>query len=99
MGFEYKIVTRLTAEQVKTIKNIVQNEKTFDKKYECNGQEIWELRKDTNKGKMPNTGIIFEADGIYICQYESPHPFAYLDKLKNYLDNENITYQLSDCQE
>lgn len=48
---------------------------------------------------MPNISIIFEEDGIYICQYGSSYVWTDLDALKSYLENELIEYEIIDYQE
>ncbi|MCT2407777.1 hypothetical protein NZD88_09530 [Chryseobacterium antibioticum] len=99
MGFEYKITAKFTGKQITEIQYLFENDKTFDKKYEFNNKTFWDFRQPGNNGTMPNISIIFENDGIYICQYSSSYVWKDLDLLKTYIENENIEYEIIDYQD
>jgi hypothetical protein len=60
---------------------------------------FWDFRQLENIGKIPNISLVFEKDEIYVCQYSSTDIWTDLDKLKNYIQNENIKYEILDYQE
>ena len=99
MGFEYKLRTKLTNKQTNEIQDILVDNITFDKKYKFDNREFWEFRKAENNGKLPNINIVFENDGIYICQYGSSYLWTDLDKLKDYIERNKIEYEIIDYQE
>lgn len=99
MGFEYKLKTKLTDKQIIEIQELLENSALFEKKYEYAQQMFWDFRHPENTGKMPNISIIFEEDGIYICQYGSSYVWKDLDELKNYIKDEQITYEFIDYQD
>lgn len=99
MGFEYKLKTKLTDQQTSEIKDLLENLALFDKKYEYAHQLFWDFRHVENTGKIPNISIIFEEDGIYICQWNSSYVWADLAELKNYIENKQITYEIIDYQD
>lgn len=99
MGFEYKIKAKFTAPQTTEIEHLLENSKTFDKKYEFDNKTFWDFRQPENLGKIPNISLVFENNGIYVCQYSSTDIWTDLDKLKNYIQNEKIEYQILDYQE
>ncbi|MFD2562917.1 hypothetical protein [Aquimarina rubra] len=43
--------------------------------------------------------IIFENDGIYICQYNASYVWTELEELKHYLDDKSVTYTIIDYQD
>jgi hypothetical protein len=96
MGFEYKIVTKLSSEQYESICDLLERHAYFGKKYCYNGEELFEFRRPDNPGKMPNIFITFEADGIYVCQNGSSFIWTDLDDLKKYLDEYAIQYKILD---
>ncbi len=97
MGFEYKIKAKFTAIQTAEIQYLLENSKMFDKKYEFDKQIFWDFRHPANTGKMPNISIVFEKDGIYICQHISTEVWTDLDIL-NYIQNQQIEYEILDYQ-
>lgn len=99
MGFEYKLKTKLTDRQTIEIQNLLENAHLFDKKYEFEHTLFWDFRHSENNGKIPNISIIFENDGIYICQYSSSYLWTDLDELKNYIEKEHIQYETIDYQD
>lgn len=99
MGFEYKITAKFTRKQITEIQYLFENDKTFDKKYEFNNTIFWDFRQAGNNGTMPNISIIFENDGLYICQYSSSYMWKDLNPLKTYIENENIVYEIIDYQD
>ncbi|WP_160137601.1 hypothetical protein [Chryseobacterium sp. c4a] len=99
MGFEYKLKTKLTHQQTTEIQDLLENAVLFEKKYEYAHQLFWDFRHVENTGKMPNISIIFEEDGIYICQYGSSYMWKDLDELKNYIEKEQIACEIIDYQE
>lgn len=99
MGFEYKLKTKLTNQQTAEIQDLLENLAIFEKKYEYAHQLFWDFRYSENTGKIPNISIIFEKDGIYICQWSSSYIWTDLQELKNYLEKEQIAYDLIDYQE
>lgn len=99
MGFEYKLKTKLTDKQTAVIQGLLVNSITFDKKYKFDGKEFWDFRRAENNGKMPNINIVFEEDGIYICQYGSSYLWTDIENLKDYIDSEKIEYKIIDYQD
>lgn len=99
MGFEYKLKTKLTDRQITEIENLLESAHLFDKKYEFENKLFRDFRHAENKGKIPNISIIFENDGIYICQYSSSYLWTDLDELKNYMEKEHIQYETIDYQD
>ncbi|MEJ5056011.1 hypothetical protein [Sphingobacterium sp. MYb382] len=99
MGFEYKLRTKLTENQLGEIQNLLASDLMFDKKYKYEGEEFWDYRKASNTGKLPNIHIIFMEDGIYICQYNSSYLWTDLDKLKSYIESNDIDYEIIDYQD
>ncbi|OCA79838.1 hypothetical protein BBH99_05170 [Chryseobacterium contaminans] len=99
MGFEYKLKAKFTDKQTSEIQNLLGNSDLFEKKHEYAHQLFWDFRYAENTGKIPNISIIFEKDGIYICQWGSSYAWTDLDELKNYIENEQIEYELIDYQE
>jgi len=99
MGFEYKIKADFTAVQIQEIASLLEQNPYFEKKYSFQGKEIWQFRHPENKGQMPNLIIIFEIDGIYICQFAASYLWTWLEVLKSFLDSNRITYTITDYQE
>lgn len=99
MGFEYKLKTKLTDQQTAEIQHLLENSVLFEKKYEYAHQLFWDFRYAENTGKLPNMSIIFEEDGIYICQWSSSYVWTDLDELKNYIKKEQIAYEIIDYQD
>ncbi|UHO39795.1 hypothetical protein H5J24_07000 [Chryseobacterium capnotolerans] len=99
MGFEYKLKTKLTDQQTAEIEDLLENSALFEKKYEYTHQLFWDFRHAENTGKLPNMSIIFEEDGIYICQWSSSYVWTDLDELKNYIKKEQIAYEIIDYQD
>lgn len=99
MGFEYKLKTKLTDQQTAEIQDLLENSALFEKKQEYAHQLFWDFRHVENMGKIPNMSIIFEEDGIYICQWGSSYVWTDLDELKNYIEKEQINYEIIDYQD
>lgn len=99
MGFEFKIIAKLTYRQTAEIQNALFGNSLFNKLELLDGKQFWNFRKPINNGKLPNLTIAFEEDGIYVCQYESSNLWSNLDKLKEYFENHKITYEIVDYQE
>ncbi len=99
MGYEYKIVTKLTEKQIAEIQDLLVTNIIFDKKYEFNSKMFWDFRQPENNGEMPNISIIFENDGIYVCQYSSSYLWNHLGDLKNYIETQKIKFKLIDYQD
>ncbi|WP_250253445.1 hypothetical protein [Chryseobacterium sp. Marseille-Q3244] len=99
MGFEYKLKTKLTDQQTTEIQDLLESSDLFEKKYEYAHQVFRDFRHAENTGEMPNISIIFEEDGIYICQYGSSYVWKDLDELKNYIEKEQIAYKIIDYQD
>ncbi|GFD83789.1 hypothetical protein KUL118_66510 [Tenacibaculum sp. KUL118] len=99
MGFEYKLRSILTNKQINDIQFLLLDNITFDKKYKFDNKVFWEFREAENNGKLPNVTIVFENDGIYICQYGSSYLWTNLDKLKDYIKSNKIEYQPINYQE
>ncbi len=99
MGFEYKIIAKLSEKQISEIQNILELKIEFDKKYEFDNKTFYDLRLANNKGKMPNISISLESDGVYICRYEGGHLWKNLKELKEYIDDKHIKYTLLDYQD
>lgn len=99
MGFEYKLKTKLTDQQAAEIQDLLENLAIFEKKYEYAHQLFRDFRHAENTGKIPDISIIFEKDGIYICQWSSSYIWTGLEELKNYLEKEQVEYEFIDYQE
>lgn len=99
MGFEYKLKAKLTDQQTAEIQDLLEKSVLFEKKYEYANQLFWDFRHAENTGKIPNISVIFEKDGIYICQWSSSYVWKDLEELKDYLQKEQIEYDLIDYQE
>lgn len=99
MGFEYKIEADFTAGQLQEITDLLERNPYFEKKYNFQGKENRQFRHPENKAEMPNLIIIFEIDGIYICQFGTSYLWTWLEVLKSYLDSNEITYIIIDYQE
>lgn len=99
MGFEYKLKAKLTERQTTEIQYLLANTSFFDKKYLFNNNLFWDFRYVENMGEIPNISIIFENDGIYICQYSSSYLWTNLDELKIYMADNQIEYEVIDYQE
>ncbi|WP_157541453.1 hypothetical protein [Hymenobacter aerophilus] len=99
MGFEYKISTFCTAEQLSNIRNFLQKHKYFDRNRLAYDKEFTEFRTAENTGVMPNLSIITEDDGIYICQHGSSYMWQDIEELKLYLQEEQIQYTIIDYQD
>ncbi len=99
MGFEYKIIAKLTKKQISEIQGLLKIKKEFDRKYEFDTKTFYDFRQANNNGKMPNMSISFENDGIYICRYDVDYLWEHLEELKEYLDYEKITYIVLDYQD
>lgn len=96
MGFEYKIITKLTEEQENDLSKLFTGNVFFHKRYAYEGHDFFEFRKPSNPGKLPNIMIAFETDGIYICQYGTSHLWTDLEEIKGYLDENQITFKILD---
>ncbi|NQX43288.1 hypothetical protein SAMN05421820_11651 [Pedobacter steynii] len=99
MGFEYKIKADFTTGQIQEIAGLLERNPYFEKKYSFQGKENRQFRHPENKGQMPNLIVIFEIDGIYICQFAASFLWTGLEVLKSYLDSNGITYIITDYQE
>ncbi len=99
MGYEYKIVTKLTDKQATEIQELLAKSMYFDKKYEFGGKVFWDFRHPENHYKMPTTSLHFERDGIYICQYGTSFLWTGLDGLKDYLENQKVEFEVVDYQD
>lgn len=99
MGYEYKIAAKLTDKQVADIQDILVKSRFFDQKNEFTHKVFWDFRHPDNKGKMPNIHIVFENDGIYVCQNSAPYIWTDLVGLKEYLDKEIADYTIIDYDE
>lgn len=99
MGFEYKIKADFTARQLQEIGGLLERNLYFEKKYNFQGKENRQFRHPENKGQTPNLIILFETDGIYICQFGTSYLWTWLEALKHYLDSNEISYLITDYQE
>lgn len=99
MGFEYKLRIELTDKQTNEIQDLFVKSNEFDKKYELNNKVFWDFRKAENKGEIPNISVIFEEDGIYICQYYTSYLWSGLDDLKKYIECIKIECEIIDYQD
>lgn len=99
MGFEYKLKAKLTEKQTAEIQDLLESSDLFEKKYEYANQLFRDFRHAENTGQLPNISIIFENDGIYICQYTSSYVWTDLDALKIYVEKEQIAYEIIDYQD
>ncbi len=94
MGFEYKLKVKLTTKQTEEIQDLLIKNIAFEKKYNLEGKAYFYFKKAENNSEMPNINIMFEEDGIYICQYNSANLWADISLLKNYLEGNNINFEI-----
>ena len=99
MGHEYKLLMQPTLAQHKALVTLLESHSFFHRRYHYAGQEIREFRHPDNHGKMPNLCVIFEPDGLYICQNGAPYPWQHLGALKSYLAQVAIAYSVLDYNE
>lgn len=97
MGNEYKLIARISREQKKDIFDILEKNKNFDRKDQS--KLNFEFRRSDNLGKMPNTYIVIESDGIYICQNGASYLWTDLNDLKEYFETNEIKYKILDYSE
>jgi hypothetical protein len=48
---------------------------------------------------MPHISVIFEVDGIYVCQNGSLDLWQYLEDLKKYITLEKVEFKIIDYDE
>lgn len=94
MGYEFKVKTKLTAKQTLEIQNLLMQNKIFNRKHEYKGTLFWEFRFSDNKGEMPNFCLVFEEDGIYVCEYALCDFWNQLSSVKEYFKNKHIEYSI-----
>ena len=88
MGFEFKVISNLTANEINDIHLLLDNNELLEKKYEFENKLFWDLKNYESKSDMPDTTITIEQNGIYICQYLSSYLWTNVDNLKNYFEKE-----------
>jgi hypothetical protein len=66
----------------------------FEKKYNLEGKEYFNFKKAVNNSEMSNITIMFEEDGIYICQYNSANLWTDIGLLKYYMEGNKINYEI-----
>lgn len=96
MGYEYKIITKLSNEQVKDISTLLERQSIFQKKHHFEDKEHWHFKKFDNNGKMPSFFIIFETDGIYVCKNNTTQLWQDLEELKTYFETNQIHFYILD---
>ena len=100
MGYEFKIVTRLSDFQKNEIENIFINHRFYFNKHRFNDEDIWDFKDlDTNPGEMPNFTIIFENDGLYVLKNDTDNIWKDLDELNDYFQNNRIDIMVKDYEE
>lgn len=94
MGFEYKLKVKLTSKQTAEIQNLLIENIAFKKKYNLEGKVCLDFKKSENYSEIPNITIMFEEDGIYICQYNSVNLWTDINLLKDYMEGNKINYEI-----
>jgi hypothetical protein len=94
MGFEYKLTVKLTAKQTEEIQDLLIKKIAFEKKYNLGGKEYFNFKNAVNNSEMSNITIMFEEDGIYICQYNSANLWTDIGLLKYYMEGNKINYEI-----
>ncbi|MBJ7428115.1 MAG: hypothetical protein JHD28_04040 [Bacteroidia bacterium] len=96
MGFEYKLKVKLTTKQTEEIQDLLIKSIAFEKKYNLEGKECLDFKKVENNSEMPDITIIFEEEGIYICQYNSAYLWTDISLLKDYMKGNKINFEVID---
>ena len=97
MGFEYKILVDLTAQQSSELQCLILEHPHFCRKPYA-GNDFIEFRHPENNNPkwMPNLNLLFENDGIYICNNSITPIWNDLQMIRSYLENHDLTYRIFD---
>lgn len=98
MGFEYKIIISLATEQVHSIYQYFEDHTDFKRTKDQFGNECLEFKSSENTGRMPNTYVVLEPDGICICQNSSSYLWKNIEGLRHYLATNMLDYTIMDYQ-
>ena len=97
MGFEYKIIVDLTPQQSLDLQGILLRQIGFSRKpYLENDYIEFRHQNNLNPKYMPNLTLLFETDGIYVCNYSITPIWDDLQIIKNYLKKNHFTYRIFD---
>ncbi|MBP5992956.1 MAG: hypothetical protein KA518_03350 [Acinetobacter sp.] len=97
MGFEYKILVDLTQQQSLELQNLILEQPCFSRKSDFKYDYI-EFRHPNNLDQkyMPNLRLLFEADGIYICNNSTTSIWDDLTIIRNHIETNHLTYRIFD---
>jgi hypothetical protein len=97
MGFEYKILVELSTKQSLKLQQILLQQIGFYRKPYL-GHEYIEFRclENSDPNYMPNLRLLFEIDGIYICNNSITSIWHDLHMIKKYLENNHLKYRIFD---
>lgn len=97
MGFEYKILVDLTEQQSLELQCLILELPNFSRKpYEENNFIEFRHSDNVNLQWMPNLRLLFESDGIYICNHSTLAIWDDIKVIKYYLDINHLTYRIFD---
>ncbi len=97
MGFEYKILVDLTPQQSLELQSLILEHPHFSRKpYKENDFIEFRHPDNDNPNSMPNLHLLFEADGIYICNNSITPIWNDLQIIKSYLEIHHLSYNIFD---
>lgn len=96
MGFEKKIHFAQTPQTEREIQEILENQKDFYKKESIDNCLNFEFRKNKADEGMPDVTAVFEANGLYICQYRNPKTWDGITDITAYLTDKNLSFKLEE---
>lgn len=95
MGFEYKILVDLTPQQALDLQGILLRQIGFSRKpYKENDFIEFRHPENDNPNWMPNLTLLFETDGLYVCNYSITPIWEDLHTIKNYLEQHHLTFHI-----
>ncbi len=81
MGFEYKIKIFLSQQVRQELEAFVRRQ---------------EPGEDNHSRQLPLHTLQLEEDGLYVCQYLTPHVWKGLELLKKFLNDKNLAYTVEE---
>lgn len=97
MGYEYKIIVDLTPNQSLKLQNLILKQPLFSRKpYKENDFIEFRSSDNNNSDWMPNLYLLFETDGIYICNNSIAPIWHDLQLIKDYLESHDLSYRIID---
>jgi len=97
MSYEYKILVNLTPQQSLELQNLILKQPNFSRKPYLENDFI-ELRypENSNPKELPTLYLLFETDGIYICNNSISSIWNDLQTIKSYLKEHHLSYSIFD---